>query len=70
MQRQSRVMGLDELAHVVRGAGEQSLDEATRRSIERSLMAAHVRDPGDKRAGEIERQWIALRHRSSPLRTV
>ena len=69
MQRQSRVVGLDELASLVRSAGERSLDEATRRSIERSLMAARSRDPNDKRVEDIERQWMAVRGRQPLART-
>jgi hypothetical protein len=69
MQRQSRVVGLDELASLVRSAGERSLDEATRRSIERSLMAARSRDPSDRRVEEIERQWLVIRSRQPLART-
>lgn len=63
MQRQSRVVGTEELASLVRSAGERPIDDATRRSIERSLMAARSRDANDRRIAEIEQQWIAVRTR-------
>lgn len=63
MQRQSRVVGVDELSSLVRGAGEGTLDESTRRSIERSLAVARSRDTDDKRLDEIEQLWLVIKRR-------
>jgi tetratricopeptide (TPR) repeat protein len=63
MQRQSRVVGVDELSNLVRGAEQGGLDDAARRSIERSLMAARSRDSNDGRLDEIEQRWRSVKAR-------
>jgi hypothetical protein len=39
------------------------LDDAARRSIERSLMAARSRDSNDGRLDEIEQRWRSVKAR-------
>ena len=65
MQQQSRVMGLDELSKVIRGGVDQRLDEATRHSIERSLLAARSRGGSEHQVDEMERLWMAGKKQQS-----